>query len=64
MKVKVTYEPGEEKEAGVLTECAKAILPGAKIKESCQHPPFRHIYIARSHRSCPAESAGQVDRNV
>jgi len=30
-----------------LTECAKAILPGAKIKESYQHPPFQHIYISK-----------------
>lgn len=48
MKIKITYQPGEEKWALFLVSVAKSILRnfGVKVKESCAHPPYRHVYIS------------------
>ena len=41
MKVKITYQHGEEKYAFFLANVAGRVLRdlGVKIKEECKHPP-------------------------
>lgn len=46
MKVKITYLPGEEREAETLHNCAKELLKPVKVQRSDRHPPYKHIYIA------------------
>lgn len=50
MKIKISYQPGEEKWAfliGSLTCAAlrKATGSEPQTKERQNHPPYRHIYI-------------------
>lgn len=58
MKVKITYLPGEEKWAFFVANCAGRVLRdrGAKVKERCDHPPYRHIYISSKPPECPADT--------
>ena len=46
MKVKITYQRGEERRAALMAAFAKGLAPDAKVKESDKHPPYRHIYIS------------------
>lgn len=49
MKIKFSYQPGEEKWAYLLASFVRGALSksGAapRVKERCEHPPYRHIYI-------------------
>ena len=48
MKIKITYQSGEEKLAYCITSFAKWLLCdlAVKVKETDAHPPYRHIYIS------------------
>ena len=46
MKVKITYLPGEERQAEVLHNCAKELLKPVKVNRSDRHAPYKHIYIS------------------
>ena len=61
MKVKITYLPGEEREAETLHNCAKAMLKPVKVSRSDRHPPYKHIYIATENQpKIPCNSEGNV----
>ena len=50
MKIKFSYQPGEEKWAWVIGNFAALMLRkmtghNPKIKQREEHPPYRHIYI-------------------
>lgn len=48
MKIKMTYQPGEEELAYCITSFANGLLRGlaVKVKETCEHPLYRHVYIS------------------
>lgn len=48
MKIKITYLPGEEDQARLIVDAVGGLLrgQGGKVKERCQSPPYRHIYIS------------------
>ena len=50
MKVKISYLPGEERQAEALHNCAKELLKPVKVNRSDRHDPFRHIYIATENQ--------------
>ena len=45
MKITIAYLPGEERKADLLKTIALGAIPGAKVKESDRHTPFKHIYL-------------------
>ena len=46
MKIKISYKPDEEKEATASVVAFLRLHPGATVRKSDRHDPFRHIYIA------------------
>ena len=52
MKIKISYKPGEEKEANASVAAFLRIHPGATVRRSERHDPFRHIYIATKEKRC------------
>ena len=48
MKIKITYQPGEEELAYCITSFANGLLRdlAVKVKETCEHPLYRHVYIS------------------
>lgn len=57
MKIKITYQPGEEKWAFFLANVATRVLRGRrpKVKETDAHPPYRHIYISSKPPEVPPQ---------
>ena len=45
MKITIAYLPEEERKAKLFQAVALGIIPGAKVKESDRHAPFKHIYL-------------------
>ena len=45
MKITIAYLPEEEQKAKLLQSVALGIIPGAKVKESDRHAPYKHIYL-------------------
>ena len=45
MKVKISYLPEEEQEAAADLAALISQHPGAKVRKSDTHPPFKHIYL-------------------
>jgi len=45
VKVKVTYLPEEEEEAAADLAALLRLHPGAKVRKSDAHPPYKHIYL-------------------
>ena len=54
MKIKISYKPDEEKEATASVMAFLQIHPGATVRKSDRHDPFRHIYIATEKQQNPA----------
>lgn len=48
MKVRITYLPNERIKAFWAAKCIQQIMEpnGSRVKESSEHPPYRHIYIS------------------
>ena len=46
MKITIAYLPEEERKANLMKSIALGIIPGAKVKESDRHAPFKHIYLS------------------
>lgn len=46
MKIKISYKSDEEKEATASLVAFLKLHPGATVRKSDRHDPFRHIYIA------------------
>lgn len=45
MKLKISYEAEEEKEAAATVAAFLRLHPGAKVRKSDRHAPFKHIYL-------------------
>ena len=45
MKLTLSYKDEEATEAALLSRVVHAQYPGTKSKESCKHPPNKHIYF-------------------
>lgn len=49
MKIKFSYQPSEAKRVYLLVSFIKGFLGNSgaapRVKERCEHPPYRHIYI-------------------
>ena len=45
MKITISFLPGEFRAVAALRAFVTALLPGAKVRESEKHPPYKQIYI-------------------
>lgn len=56
MKITIAYLPAEEAEA--TADLAGLLLrhPGAKVRKSDRHPPFKHIYVTNRKPGIPHNS--------
>lgn len=45
MKIKITYQQGEEKLALAVQALVRGMCPGTWVRDSDRHPPFFHKYI-------------------
>lgn len=45
MKITLAYLPGEDQEVADIQASILRQFPGAKIRKSEAHPPFKHIYV-------------------
>ena len=52
MKWKCTYQPEEESAAAADLAALLQRHPGAKVKRSDKHPPYRHIYVTIPESDC------------
>ena len=50
MKIKISYKPDEEKEATASVVAFLRLHPGATVRKSDRHDPFRHIYITTENQ--------------
>lgn len=46
MKIRIAYQPDEEKKAGTVAAVIGQLLGSVRINASDLHKPYRHIYIA------------------
>lgn len=46
MKIKISYKLEEEKEATASMAAFLRLHPGATVRKSDRHDPYKHIYIA------------------
>lgn len=46
MKLKLTYIPEEENRAAAVLAALLRRFPGARVRRSHRHPPFKHIYLS------------------
>ena len=60
MKIKISYKPEEEKEAAASVAAFLRLHPGAIVRKSDRHDPFRHIYIATQRTEKPCKSGSDV----
>lgn len=60
MKIKISYKPEEEKEAAASVAAFLRLHPGAIVRKSDRHEPFRHIYIATKMTAFPCKSREDV----
>ena len=51
MKVTIAYLPTEEGEAALAA--LLQLYPGAKVRKSERHPPFKHIYLTTKKAGNP-----------
>lgn len=45
MKITLAYIPDEEETATATVAVLRQLHPGAKVRKSDRHPPFKHIYL-------------------
>lgn len=45
MKITISFLPSEYRPATTIKAFLTSFLPGAKIRESEKHPPYKQIYI-------------------
>lgn len=60
MKIKISYKPYEEKEAAASVVAFTCLHPGAKVRKSDRHEPFRHIYIVTQRIEKPCKCGEDV----
>lgn len=45
MKITLAHIPDEEETATATVAVLRQLHPGAKVRKSDRHPPFKHIYL-------------------
>ena len=45
MKIRIAYQPEEEKQARTVAAMLRHILGDVRIHSTDQHKPFRHLYL-------------------
>lgn len=45
MKITLAHIPDEEETATATVAVLRQLHPGAKVRKSARHPPFKHIYL-------------------
>ena len=60
MKIKIAHKPEEQKEAAATVAALLRLHPGATVRKSDRHDPFRHIYIATQRTEKPCKSGEDV----
>ena len=50
MKIKIAYDPSDEREAAVALAALLHLYPDAKARKSEAHPPFQHIYLTTKRK--------------
>lgn len=53
MKLTLAYIPEEETAAVTIAADFQRKHPGAKVRKSDRHPPFRHIYMTTKNPAIP-----------
>ena len=61
MKIKLAYTLEERKEAAAAMAALLRLYPGAKIRESSRHEPFKHMYLTTKTPPNPAETMESLD---
>lgn len=56
MKHKISYLPEEEQEATADLAELQRRHPGAKVRKSDAHPPFKHIYLTTKMPGKPSDT--------
>ena len=56
MKLKLTYIPEEENRAAAVLAALLRRFPGARVRRSHRHPPFKHIYLTTKRPETPCKS--------
>ena len=51
MKVKISYLPAEEQTAAAALAALLLRHPGARIRKSDRHPPYKQIYLLIGDRN-------------
>lgn len=46
MKIAITHIHEESEEAATVLAALLRLHPGAKVRKSDAHPPYKHIYLA------------------
>ena len=57
MKITLAYIRDEEETATATAAVLRQLHPGAKVRKSDRHPPFKHIYVAtkKPENHCQSE---------
>ena len=56
MKITLAYIAAEEQEADADLAVLLQRHPGAKVRKSDRHPPFKHIYLTTKKPATPCNS--------
>lgn len=56
MKISIAHLPEEQEEAAATLAVLLQLHPGAKVRKSDRHPPFKHIYLASKKPETPCQS--------
>lgn len=65
MKITIAYTEESNADAAASVAALKEVLPGAKVKKSEKHPPFKHIYLTTPKETDAKRiSSGEVDNPV
>lgn len=51
MKLKLTYQPEEAREADLILHFARGLLPGAKVRRDKSKAPKLCVYVTTKERS-------------
>lgn len=60
MKIKISYEPKEKKEAAAAVVAFLRLHPGSTVRKSDRHAKYLNIYIATQRAEKPCKSGEDV----